>query len=180
MMTVWPDRMYGASAFMTEMCPLAGRAKNITSFSSANCLGVVAIRGCRVACIAPVAARGEPDINSLVPAPDGDQSMGSCEFSTNRAALPKATAPAPAIPTLIPVANRCDVVRSNGAVGVNPHDLSSSKISASGAVTKRPGKCPLEELLRRILSGGCYGWARDGAGDGGHAAEHGNREQEKM
>ena len=158
MMTVWPDRMYGASAFMTEMFPLAGRAKNITSFSSTNCFGVVAIRGCRVACIAPVAVRGEPDINSLVPAPDGDQSMGSCEFSTNRAALPKATAPAPAIPTLIPVANRCDVVRSNGAVGVNPHDLSSSKISASGAVTKRPGKCPLEELLRRILLGGGYGW----------------------
>ena len=163
MMTVWPDRMYGASEFMIEICPLAGRAKNITSFSSTNCFGVVAIRGCRVACIAPVAVRDEPDINSSVPAPDGDQSMGSCEFSANRAALPKATAPAPAIPTLMPVANSCDVVRSHGAVGVNPHDLSRSKINASDAVTKR-----------RILSGGGYGWASHGAGGGEHAAEHGN------
>ena len=130
----------------------------------------MAIRGCRVDCIAPVAVRGEPNIKSLVPAPDGDQSMGSCEFSTNRAALPKATAPAPAIPTLIPVANSCDVcdvARSNdGAVGVNPHDLSRSKISASDAFKKR--------LVKRILSGRGYGWVRDGAGDGEHAAEHGN------
>lgn len=93
---------------MTEMCPLAGRASNITSFSSTNSCAVVAILGCRVDPIAPVASNGEPEMRSLVEAPDGDQSIGSCEFSTNRAALPKATAPAPAIPTLMPVAESCD------------------------------------------------------------------------
>lgn len=83
---------------------MAGRASNITSFSSTNCWAVVAIRGRRDDSIAPEESNGEPEMRSLVEAPDGDQSIGSCEFSTNRAALPKATAPAPAIPTLMPVA----------------------------------------------------------------------------
>ena len=170
-MTVWSDRICGAMAFITEMCPFAGRASIITSFSSTNCWAVVAIRGWMVDSMAPVASNGAPDMRSLVEAPDGDHSIGSCEFSTNRAALPKATAPAPAIPTLMPVsAKSCDGDGGDAhaacagplrLAGTNAHDTSRNR-HVNDTVSRRFAK-HLRCVIVRGCASKCYSQSRAAA-----------------